>query len=219
MSDIKVLIADDHDLIRQGIKKIIELEDDISVIGEAANGNELLSMIRDYKPDLVVTDMHMPNYDGVKLIEAIRIEYPSLSIVVVSMEDNELVVSKAIEVGADGYLLKESAGRDIVEAIRLVHEGKGFIDKSLVAMLMFNMKHKNVVQVSVFDELTKREIEIYTCMIKGMSNKEIGEVLYLAEKTVKNYSTKIFRKLEVKDRVHAILLSVDKEFQKYYEKK
>lgn len=216
MTNIKVLIADDHDLIRQGIKKIIEMESDISVIGEAANGPELLSMIKDYKPDLVVTDMHMPNYDGVKLIEAIKAAYPNLRVVVVSMENNELVVSKAIEVGADGYLLKESAGRDIVEAIKLVYEGKGFIDKSLVSMLMFSMKKQNVVEVSVFDQLTPRELEIYAYMAKGHSNKEIGENLYLAEKTVKNYSTKIFRKLEVKDRVHAILLSVDKDFKGYY---
>jgi len=214
MTNINVLIADDHDLIRQGIRRIIEMEEDISVIGEASNGDDLVAMIRDYKPDVVVTDMHMPPYDNVKLIEIIKDKYPEVKIIVVSMEDDPMFVQRAIELGVNGYLLKESAGTEIVEAIMFVDKGEGYIDKALVSVLMSRLKSKTK-EVSVFDQLTVREKDILFQMTKGLSNKEIGEVLFLSEKTIKNYSTKIFKKLEVKDRVHAILLSVEAKFDDY----
>lgn len=216
MANIKVLIADDHDLIRQGIKRIIDMEDDVSVIGEATNGNDLMVMIRDYKPDVVVTDMHMPNFDGVELIKALKENHGDQKIIVVSMEASKEVVERAIELGVEGYLLKESAGSDVVDAIRRVYMGDGYIDKSLVSILMKKVKSKSQNN-SVFDSLTGREKDILYYLSKGYGNKEIAAELFLSEKTIKNYSTKIFKKLEVKDRVHAALLAVKHDFGSYYQ--
>lgn len=221
--EIRVLITDDHDLIREGLKRIISFEEDIDVIGEANNGKKALSMIEYYQPDVLLLDMNMPILDGLQVLKKIKEVKMPLKTIILTVENDSKTIHDAINIGADGYVLKDSAGEEIVDAIHCVYRGDKYIDKSLVALLFSGIKGPSVEKNSVLDELTEREVDVLFYISKGFSNKEIGEKLFISEKTVKNYATNLFRKLDVNDRVHATILAlqhnIDDYYQKHYNKK
>ncbi len=213
---IKVLIADDHALIRQGLKSIIGLEKDLILVGEAENGEKVLTMLDIAKPDVLLLDLNMPLLNGIKVIEEAKKISSVIKIIVITIESNREIIHKAINFGADGYVLKDSAGTEIVEAIRTVYIGGKYIDKSLVSTLFLDIKDNNEKIKSILDDLSKREIEVLLKISRGCSNKEIGEQLYISEKTVKNYATKLFRKLNAPDRVHATIIAFQSSIEEYY---
>ena len=215
---IKVLIADDHDLIRQGLKRIIEFEDDIVITGEADNGEKVLTMLKQYNPDVLLLDRNMPKMDGIEVLKKVKGDNSGTKVIMLTVEKSSKTIDKAIEIGADGYLLKESAGTDIVDAIRTVHKGEKYIDKSLVSLLFSGIKSKSK-KISGLDILSQREVEVLLKILKGFSNKEIGDQLYLSEKTVKNYATNLFRKINAHDRVHATIFAIENGIEEYYIKK
>lgn len=215
---IKVLIADDHDLIRQGLKRIIEFEDDIVITGEADNGEKVLTMLKQYNPDVLLLDRNMPKMDGIEVLKKVKGDNSGTKVIMLTVEKSAKTIDKAIEIGADGYLLKESAGTDIVDAIRTVHKGEKYIDKSLVSLLFSGIKSK-CRKSSGLDILSQREVEVLLKISKGFSNKEIGDQLYLSEKTVKNYATNLFRKINAHDRVHATIFAIENGIEEYYIKK
>lgn len=215
---IKVLIADDHDLIRQGLKRIIEFEDDIVITGEADNGEKVLTMLKQYNPDVLLLDRNMPKMDGIEVLKKVKGDNSGTKVIMLTVEKSSKTIDKAIEIGADGYLLKESAGTDIVDAIRTVHKGEKYIDKSLVSLLFSGIKSKSR-KSSGLDILSQREVEVLLKISKGFSNKEIGDQLYLSEKTVKNYATNLFRKINAHDRVHATIFAIENGIEEYYFKK
>jgi len=216
---IKVLIADDHDLIRQGIKRILEFEDHIQVIGEACNGEEVMQMLNIYRPDVLLLDFNMPPLDGLELLKDVKSANETVKTIILTVENDKNIIEKAIELGADGYVLKESAGTDVVDAIDRVFANDKHIDKSLVSVLFSNIKGKSEKDFNVFECLTDREIEVMYYISQGYSNKAIGEALFLSEKTIKNYATKLFRKLSVKDRANAIIFAKDNDFDEFYKMK
>ncbi|MGH4119671.1 response regulator [Clostridium sp.] len=216
---IKVLIADDHDLIRQGLKRIIGFEEDIIIVGEAENGQKVLDMLKVCEPDVILLDMKMPLMDGLEVLEKAKKELQNIKIIMLTVENDRTFIIDAIDKGADGYVLKESAGTEIVEAIKTVYKGEKYIDKSLVSLLFSGFKNKEKKEQTVLDSLTKREVEVLLYISKGLSNKDIGERLFLSEKTVKNYATILFRKIKAHDRVKATIFAIEMHIQQYYDSK
>lgn len=213
---IKIIIADDHDLIRQGLKRIIDFEEDLSLIAEAENGEKALKMIIDYKPDVVLLDFNMPYMTGIEVLKKLKETENTSKVILLTIEQDKKTVHEAIEIGADGYVLKDSSGTEIVNAIRTVYEGEKYIDKSLVSLLFSGIKRTEKTKHSILDNLSKREVEVLLKISKGLNNKKIGEQLYLSEKTVKNYATNLFRKINVNDRVQATILAIENNIEEYY---
>lgn len=215
--EIKVLIADDHDLIRQGIKRIISFEEDIIIVGEAENGEKVLNLLKSCNPDVILLDMKMPLMDGMEVLVKVKEGSDTIKIIILTIENDRAFILDAINKGADGYVLKDSAGTEIVNAIKTVYGGDKYIDKSLVSVLFSGFKIKDTKEHYILDSLSKREIEVLLNISKGLSNKDIGEHLFLSEKTVKNYATNLFRKIGAHDRVHATIFAINNHIQKYYE--
>ncbi|KRQ86268.1 Transcriptional regulatory protein DegU [Caloramator mitchellensis] len=213
---IKVLIADDHELIRQGLERIVSFEEDLIVIFKAKNGEEVLSYLNRDIPDVLLLDINMPKMDGIEVLRRIKKEYGELKVIMLTVESDKATIFTAIDIGADGYILKDSAAEEIVDAIRTVYSGEKYIDKSLVSLLFKDIRNKEKEKNSIFDALSKREVEVLYYMSKGLSNKEIGDMLYLSEKTVKNYATSIFLKLNVHDRVQAAILALQNDIEGHF---
>lgn len=217
--EIKILIADDHDLIRQGLIRIISFEEGFEIIGEAENGEALLEMLKQKKADVVLLDLKMPKMNGIEALKAIKEKTNDIKVIMLTVENDGKTIREAINIGADGYVLKDSAGTEIINAIQTVYNGDKFIDKSLVYLLFSDIKNKNNDKNLLLDNLSKRELEVLMKISEGFSNKEIGEVLFLSEKTVKNYATNVFRKLEVNDRVQATITAISNNIEEYYKSK
>lgn len=217
--EIKVLIADDHAIIREGLKRIISFEEDIEIVGEAEDGEKVISLLQRIAPDVVLLDCNMPVKNGIEVLKFIKTDNEAIKVIMLTIENDRNTIHAAIDIGADGYVLKDSAGTEIVNAIRMVYKGEKYIDKSLVSMLFLDIKSKDKKPNSTLDKLSKREIEVLINISKGLSNKEIGEKLYLSEKTVKNYATNLFRKIDVEDRVQATIFAIENRIEEYYKKR
>jgi len=213
---IRLLIADDHDIIRQGLKRIINFENDMDIVGEAENGQKVLDMLKHIESNVIVLlDLNMPVMNGIETLKKIKEEKNNIKVIMLTIENDRKTIYEAIHIGADGYILKGSMGTDIIEAIRIVQKGEKYIDKSLVSMLFQEVEGKNKREVSILDELSKREIEVLMYISKGFSNKEIGEKLFISEKTVKNYATNLYRKIDASDRVQAAIIAIQNDIEDY----
>jgi two-component system, NarL family, response regulator DegU len=213
---IKILIADDHSLIREGLKRIIGFEENLTVIGEAENGERVMLPIKQNKPDVMLLDMNMPLMSGIEVLRRVKEQNNDIKVIMLTVENDSRIIHEAIDIGADGYMLKDSVGTEIVNAIRTVYKGEKYIDKSLVSLLFSDIRNKSKKTSNVLDILSKREVEVLMKISEGFSNKEIGEQLYLSEKTVKNYATSVFRKLQVNDRVQATITAIQNNIESYY---
>ena len=216
--EIKIIIADDHDLIRQGLRTIIGLEEDLKIVREVENGKLLLDVLETEEADVVLLDVNMPIINGLEGLKRIKETYPKVKVIMLTIEKFDSTIRKAIDIGADGYVLKDSAGTEIVEAIRTVCDGEKYIDKSLVSILFSQMATTEEEKTSALDDLSRRELEVLREIARGHGNRKIGENLYISEKTVKNYATNVFRKLEVKDRVQATIFAIENDVESYYTK-
>ncbi len=208
MHTIKVLIADDHDLIRQGLKSFIAYEKDMLVSGEAANGEEVFAMLDLYKPDVLLMDINMPMMSGIEVLKKLKAANYPVKVLLLTVESDKKTILQAIEIGADGYILKGSSTEELIEGIRRVYHDENYIDKSLVTLLFKRVTHSDTEDKRL-KELSTRDIEILMYISKGLSNKEIGNQLFLSEKTIKNNATRIFRILEVRDRVQATIYAIE----------
>lgn len=213
---IKVFVADDFDLIREGVKRIIEFEEDIDIIGEATDGDQVLDFMKRYQPDVLLLDMNMPIKDGLEVLKVIKEKGYKTKVIILTVENDYKVIKEAIHIGADGYVLKESVGKEVVKAIYTVARGDKYIDQSLVALFFQDLGKNSHKEGSVIESLTKRELEILYYLSKGYSNKEIGDTLFISEKTVKNYVSKIFRKINVSDRVNATIYAIKNHIERYF---
>lgn len=213
---IRILIADDHEIIRSGLKRIISFEEDMDITCEAENGEMALKLLKVHELDVVLLDCNMPIMNGIEVLGSIKQQGDKIKVIMLTVENDRKTISAAINIGADGYMLKDSVGTEIVNAIRTVHKGEKYIDKSLVSILFSDVKIKDKKAPNVLDKLSKREVEVLVKISKGLSNKEIGEELYLSEKTIKNYATNIFRKINVEDRVKATIFAIENNIKEYY---
>jgi len=192
---IRVLIADDHVTVREGLAAMIGRQPDMMVVGEAANGREALDLWQKHRPDVALVDLRMPLLDGVGTIDKIRGQDAAARVIVLTTFDTDTDLSKAIKAGARGYLLKDAQREELLECIRKVHVGETCIPPSLVAKLAAGMSN---------EALTGRELDVLALLARGKSNKEIGANLYISETTVKSHLRSIFTKLNVLSRTEAI---------------
>ncbi|MDI9485580.1 MAG: response regulator transcription factor [Bacillota bacterium] len=217
MSDIRVLIVDDHPLLRQGLSRLLELEGGITVVGQASNGVEALRMVEELKPDVVLLDINMPGMNGIEVAKTIRKYHPDTEVLVLTIHDNESYVNEMIRIGAKGYLLKDAEPREVVHVIKRVSAGEVAYSSHLMERVMERYHHLEVEYgrlqsaAAIHDlDLTNRELEILQYIVEGMSNKEIASALFISEKTVKNHITNLLRKLEVEDRTQAAVFAVSR---------
>jgi two-component system, NarL family, nitrate/nitrite response regulator NarL len=216
MSDkIHVVIADDHTLFRDGLAGIIGGTEDFEVVGQAGNMQEAVQLARDLLPDIILLDIDMPG-GGLEAARIIASELPVTRIVILTSSEDDDHLIGALKIGARAYILKGVAARELIRILRTVWAGESYVPPILAASLLLEMREARLQQkhaTSPLDELTPREREILEGLAAGLSNKEIGEQLFLSEKTVKHYMTNILQKLQVRNRVEAALLA-QKEMKK-----
>ncbi|PZV15255.1 MAG: DNA-binding response regulator [Pseudanabaena sp.] len=205
---IQILLVDDQYIIRQGLKVMLESNPDMQVIGEAENGQRALDQIPLLQPDIVLMDIRMPIMDGVAATGAISQLYPDLKILILTTFDDDEYVSKAMRLGAKGYLLKDTEPDELAMAIRAVIKGHtqlgpGLFEKAIAS----NATVSSISSPSELAQLTPRELEVLKLIASGSNNREIAEVLFLSENTVKNYVTNILSRLNLRDRTQAALFA------------
>lgn len=210
MKIIKVLLVDEHTLIREGLKLILESDQDISVIDQARDGNEAIKKALKLRPDIVVMDINMPVLNGLESLNKMKELGITSKVIILTQEPKRETIIAATKLGAKGYLSKDTEPSNLIKAIREVYKGRSYLDFQVVNLLTKldnDSKELNKIEPAKIDILTKREYEVLMLISKGHNNKTIGKELFISEKTVKNHVTQIFKKLEVSDRVQAVLFT------------
>ncbi len=199
----RILITDDHGVVRQGLRMFLSLEPDLEVVGEASNGREALALTRELKPDVVLMDLLMPVMDGIQATEAIRSELPEVEVIALTSVLEDTSVSGAVRAGAIGYLLKDTDAEELKRAIQAAAEGRVHLAPEAAARLM-----REVRAPESPEDLTDRETEVLKLMARGQANKQIASSLFVSEKTVKAHVSSILMKLGVQSRTQAALHAV-----------
>ncbi len=210
MNKIKVLIADDHVMVRQGLAQILELENDITVISQASNGEDAVKLALERKPDVILMDINMPGTNGLQAIKELKQKNSAFKIIVLTIHQDREYLIKTIQMGAEGYVLKDAEPSVLIDAIRNVYNGQTYIQPNMTTELVkeFNRVTLREKNSYVKNKLTSREIEVLDLIAEGMINKEIAKHLYISEKTVKNHVSNIFKKLNVSDRTQAAIYAL-----------
>jgi DNA-binding NarL/FixJ family response regulator len=205
---IDILLVDDQNLIRQGLKALLELEADLRVVGEAENGAIAIESVKALQPNVVLMDIRMPVMDGVTATKEICQQFPHVNVLVLTTFDDDTYVSAAIEYGAKGYLLKDTPSEEIAAAIRAVDRGYTHLAPGMLAKAMSRpVEHPIAPLPLALQELTPRELEVLKLIAKGANNREIAQTLYISEGTVKNHVTNLLNRLNLRDRTQAAIFA------------
>jgi DNA-binding NarL/FixJ family response regulator len=210
MNKIKVLLADDHALFREGTRSFIEQENDMEVIGEASDGAETIKLVNELHPHIVLMDITMPKVDGIEATRRIKAECPETAILILTDYDNERDILDLLEAGAAGYLLKSLSGADLVNAIRAVHAGEAVLHPTIAQKLFSRLGSNRRQDTAHENELSEREREILKLAARGLSNQDIAAHLYLSHRTVQAHLANIFRKMDAGSRTEAVLKAMTK---------
>jgi NarL family two-component system response regulator LiaR len=207
MAAVKVLIVDDHDIVRQGLRYYLDVHDEIEVMGEAETGVEAVALVRDIKPDVVLMDLVMPEMDGIEATRELLAISPDTKVIVLTTFAEEKKVYPAIEAGATSYLLKDVKPPDLIKAIHAAHRGESQLHPDIAKKLMSRVvqSSQGTTEIAVPNDLTKREMEVLRLLAEGLSNRELAEALTISEKTVKKHVSSILGKLHVADRTQAAI--------------
>lgn len=211
MAKIKVLIADDIMILRQGLKAVLEQDEELEVVALAENGKEAFEKCKVFAPDVVLMDMRMPDYDGAYGIKAIKEQCPDVHVLVLTTFDDEETIQKAVSSGADGYILKEMEDAKVIASVKTVYSGISVFGSGVYQVMKNSMSAPAPKQASSDNEdsaLTPRETDIIRLVAQGYDNKEIASELYLAEGTVRNQVSKLLEKLSLKDRTQLAVYAV-----------
>lgn len=210
MKKVKVLIADDHALIREGLRKILSTDPRIEVVAEVKNGKEAIEYALKTNPDIILMDINMPEINGISATKIIKKEKPQIGIIALTIHDQEEYLFELINAGISGYLLKDIGPDLLIETILGVSKGNSFIHPSMTTKVFteFNRLSNLVASQNQPNGLTKREVEVLKLIAQGENNRSIAQKLYLSEKTVKNHITNIFQKIGVVDRTQAALYAI-----------
>ena len=206
-SDVRILVVDDQQLIRDGIASMLDIQTGISVVGTAKNGQDAIEQALKLAPDVILMDIHMPVMDGITATENLRRELPNSQVVMLTTFDDEVYIIRSLQAGACGYLLKDIPVHDLAQAVQLAHAGVYQLAPEIAGKLVGNLTMQDqskTVEPSTYD-LTKRELEVLDLIATGATNREIAEQLFVSEGTVKNHITHILGKLGVRDRTQAAL--------------
>ena len=207
MSMIRVLIADDHKMVREGLRRILEFDGEIQVIDEADNGEECIKKIRSSKPDIVLLDINMPVMNGIEALQEIRKKKLKTKVIILTVHNEIEYLLRAVDIGIDGYVLKDSDAHELIRAVTSVYEGDKFIQPSLIPLLNSKLIARDL-DAERLEQLSKREIEVLKLVAVGMFNKEIGVELGISERTVKNHLSSIFKKIDSSDRTQAAVFAI-----------
>ncbi len=215
MKKIKILIADDHSLVREGLKQILELEEDFMVVGQASNGIETIDRIKELNPDVVLLDINMPVMSGIAALRKIKEEGLKVKTVILTIHEGREYLMETMELGALGYVLKDSDSHSLSKAIRDAYAGESYIQPKLAASLVREFNTTKSKRATKTNELTRREYEVLSLIAEGLNNKDIADKLFISEKTVKNHVSNIFRKINVNDRTKAAIYAYKNNIKAY----
>lgn len=209
------MIADDHVLMREGIKQLLEFDGNIRVIAEANDGVECIEKLKTIHPDVLLLDINMPNKNGIEVLQEIHSKRMKLKVLILTVHNEVEYLLKAVDIGVDGYILKDSESAELKKAISLVLSGESYIQPSLIPALNSRLVARDVDKEKI-ESLTRRELEVLIQVANGMFNKEIATVLNISERTVKNHISNIFKKIEVSDRTQAAVFAIRNNIIKLY---
>ncbi len=211
---IKVVIVDDQEIVREGLKMILSLHEEIEVIGEAVNGQDLLKLLLTTMPEVILMDIRMPVKDGIEATKLVKEKYPDIKIIILTTFNEDEYIFDVLKNGADGYILKDSASKEIIDSIKTACEGNVLLNPKITLKVVKalnsmnnkkNFEFKNSGEENLIHLLTQREKEVTEYIMQGKSNKSIGKEMFLTEGTVKNYVSRILEKLQLHNRAELIL--------------
>jgi DNA-binding NarL/FixJ family response regulator len=206
---IRVVLADDHAVVRKGIREFLEGEGDIIVLAEASDGDSTLALVQEHSPDIVVLDIQMPGRNGIEVTRALRTAGSPVAILIVTAYDDDPYIMAGIQAGANGYVLKSAAPDEIVRAVRAVHEGQSAVDPAVAAKLMAYLAgQRRAPPTPMAEELTDRELEVLALVAKGLTNRAIGHQLGISDRTVQGHLANIFGKLGASSRTEAVMTAI-----------
>lgn len=211
----KVMLVDDHALIREGIKQLLEFDGSIDVIEQASDGAECLEKLQHVQPDILLLDINMPNVNGIEVLEEIKKKNIPVKVLMLTVHSEAEYLVQAVDIGANGYILKDSGSEELKKAIQSVMDGDSYIQTSLIPSLNSRLVNRDIDKEKIA-ALTKREMEILTQIAGGMFNKEIAMNLNISERTVKNHISNIFKKIDVSDRTQAAVFAIRNNIVKLF---
>jgi DNA-binding NarL/FixJ family response regulator len=207
-----IMIVDDHTVLRDGLKTIFSMEKDFNVIAEAESGEEALKILEKVQPEIVIMDINLPGKNGVDVTAEVKERWPDIKILVLTMYKHDEYFMSAITKGAEGYLLKDAPSEEVVDAVRSLMSGEAVIHPSMAKKLLdLHQQPQEKANEKNQNELTAREKDVLECLVKGMSNKDIADELFISDKTVKIHVSKILRKLGVKSRSQAVIHAIQND--------
>jgi two-component system, NarL family, response regulator NreC len=212
MARLRILIADDHTIVRQGIRKILEEQPDWEVVAEAGDGRDAVRQALESKPDIAVLDIGMPLLNGIEATSQIVRRAPHVKVVILSMHPDEAYITRALQAGAKAYLLKDSADEDLIRALTVVSQGKSFFSPAVTKVMLHDYARQLAERglVDRYDSLSEREREIFQLVAEGRGNKEIADLLFVSPNTVETHRAHIMQKLDVHSAVELVLYAVRK---------
>ena len=214
MDKIRVMLVEDHVLVREGTRELLDRESDLEVVAEAGDGEEAVRLVAEHRPDVVIMDIAMPKLNGLEATKQIKVTHPTIAVLVLTAYDDDQYIFAFLEAGAAGYVLKDVSANDLIEAIRTVHAGESVLHPAVARKVADYFARRASKQrtedseISVFDQLTTRETEVLKLAAQGMTNREIAGELTISVRTVQGHLSNIFGKLEVGSRTEAVLYAV-----------
>lgn len=215
MEKINVMLVDDHSMIREGLKQLLEFDGTIKVVGEASNGVECLEKIYTCNPDVLLLDINMPEMNGIEVLKKMKADNSQIKVLILTVHNEMDYLMKAVDIGVDGYILKDSESSELKKAIMAVKDGENYIQPSLIPALNSQLVNRDSDK-DMISSLTNRELEVLVQVANGMFNKEIATNLNISERTVKNHISNIFKKIDVSDRTQAAVFAIKNNIIKLY---
>lgn len=212
---INVMIVDDHSLIREGIKQLLEFDGSMKVVNEAGDGEECLELIEKVSPDVLLLDINMPKKNGIEVLEEIKRKGLNVKVLILTVHNEVEYLIKAVDIGVDGYILKDSESSELKKAIQTVMDGNSYIQPNLIPALNNRLINRDADKEKIYS-LTKREIEVLILIANGMFNKDIATQMNISERTVKNHISNIFKKIDVADRTQAAVFAIKNDMIKLF---